>query len=306
MPGFQIPWTSNFCQIAGSFRADLPPGTDNYLYMWGTPSGRFGGVKLARVLPASIDNLSAYEYYAGLDAQGQPTWISNEYAAPLVVPGTVGEMSVMYNQASMSWTMAYLDAYTVALGLREAPYPWGPWSDSVTITTGAQYPDLCGSYMNPLYVENYGRTIYFTMSMWCPYNVFLVKADLEIKIMIKLPDLTVYPEDLMIPHPPIQWRHRRGLVDITIDRVPGESGETYQATLLARPERGAAFSHWQGNVPEDQMQANPLVMELERDLIVTPVFAETGAPCCPSASLVVPLLCGGAWMLIWSRRQRNT
>ena len=35
------------------------------------------------------------------------------------------------------------------------------------------------SYMNDRYTENDGQTIYFTLSLWDPYNVFWFKASLE-------------------------------------------------------------------------------------------------------------------------------
>jgi Domain of unknown function (DUF4185) len=88
----------------------------------------------------------------------------------------VGEMSVMYNQALRSWTMLYFNQSRYAIEFRQADAPWGPWSEPVTVATGQQFPGLYGSYMNPLYVEDEGRTVYFTMSLWNPYDVYVVKA----------------------------------------------------------------------------------------------------------------------------------
>jgi hypothetical protein len=132
-------------------------------------------VKLARVLPQNVANLNAYEYFGGIGGD-QPTWVSSELNAPLIVEPTVGEMSVMYNQALQSWTLLSLNHNEYAIEIRQAPEPWGPWSEPIEVATGVQFPGLYGSYMNPLYVENGGRTIYFTMSLWGPYDVYLVKA----------------------------------------------------------------------------------------------------------------------------------
>jgi hypothetical protein len=52
----------------------------------------------------------------------------------------------------------------------------GPWSESYELAAGKDYPQLYGSFFHPLSVE--GDNLYFLMSMWMPYNVFLMKAEL--------------------------------------------------------------------------------------------------------------------------------
>ena len=180
--GYELPGSGNFGMVAASFRNDPVGLNDDHLYIWGTPAGRLGGVKLARVHPYAVKNLLAYQYYDGM-AGDEPTWITNEYAAELIVDPTVGEMSVMYNHATGAWTMLYLNHDEFAIELREAPEPWGPWSEPIEVLSGWETPPgtfgLYGSYMNPLYVDNGGETIYFTMSLWDPYDVYIVKATLE-------------------------------------------------------------------------------------------------------------------------------
>jgi len=172
-----FPGTSNFGMVAASLRDDLTDGSDPHVYLWGTPAGRLGGVKLARVAPLEIENLAAYEYFGGM-AGGAPTWVASESSAPLIVPPTVGEMSVVYNPGLASWTMLSLNHNAYAIELRQAPAPWGPWSEPVTVVRGQQYAGLYGSYMNPLYLADGGKTMYFTMSLWEPYDVYLVRAKL--------------------------------------------------------------------------------------------------------------------------------
>jgi hypothetical protein len=143
--------------------------------VWGTPASRLGGVKLARVAPQNIENLGAYQYFGGMVA-GQPTWIASEFSAPQIIEPMVGEMSVMYNQALGAWTMLYTSHENYAIEVRQAPNPWGPWSEPIEVASGWDYPQLYGSYMNPLWVEDGGRSIYFTMSMFESYDVYLAKA----------------------------------------------------------------------------------------------------------------------------------
>lgn len=171
----------NFGMVAANYRSPWENVDDDYIYIWGTPGGREGGVKLARVLPSQIEDKSAYRYYYRTIA-GNPTWIVNEYAAEKIVPSGVGEMSVMYNEAVGAWTMMYISGGAQPdFEIRQAPEPWGPWSDPIRVADFSQAPGLYSPYMNPLYVEDGGRTVYFTMSLWDPYDVYLAKVTLNIQ-----------------------------------------------------------------------------------------------------------------------------
>lgn len=161
---------SNFGQAAF-----VKEGSD--LYLFGIPGGRFGGVCLARVPQAEVLNQQAYRYYAGQPG-GEPVWSAEEKDALLIVPGPVGELSVIWNAYLERWIMTYLDETRAALVIREAREMWGPWSPPVTLVSGSKYPALYGAYMHPWYVENDGETIYFAMSQWGPYSVFWMKASL--------------------------------------------------------------------------------------------------------------------------------
>jgi hypothetical protein len=175
---FEFSGNGNFGMVSAAFRNDPSGADDDHLYIWGTPAGRLGGVKLARVTPDQITDLDAYQYFDGM-AGNEPTWTTNEYEADLIVNPTVGELSVMYNEAAGKWTMMYLNHNAYAIEMREASTPWGPWSEPLQVITGQEAPGLYGSYMNPLYVENDGETVYFTMSLWNPYDVYVVKASLD-------------------------------------------------------------------------------------------------------------------------------
>jgi hypothetical protein len=180
VPGFQFPSNSNFGMVAASLRAPSEAAGDNHLYVWGTPPGRYGGVKLARVLPGQVADKSAYEYYDG-ESAGRPVWTASEFDAVRIVDGPVGEMSVAYNEAARAWTMLSFSETRAAFELRQSEQPWGPWSAPLVVATSAQAPGgLYGPYLNPLYVEDGGRSIYFTMSLWNTYDVYLAKADLSI------------------------------------------------------------------------------------------------------------------------------
>ncbi|NLG98878.1 MAG: DUF4185 domain-containing protein [Chloroflexi bacterium] len=149
----------------------------NFLYLFGIPGGRFGGVALARVPQDKVLDQAAYRYYSG-QFLGRPVWSKDEKEAKLIVPAPVGELSVIWNAYLERWIMTYLDEHRAAIVIREAREMWGPWSPPLTLVSGKDYPALYGAYMHPWYVENDGETIYFAMSQWGPYSVFWMKATL--------------------------------------------------------------------------------------------------------------------------------
>ncbi len=163
---------SNFVQLAfAKLSSDI--------YIWGTPSGRFGGVKLAKVDEADFGKMKSYLYFMGLDSSGSPLWSTQEMVATGIISPPVGEISVAWDDYLQKWIMTYLNEEKRAIVIRDSPQPWGPWSEEKTLVLG--YGDnagLYGAYLHPRYFENDGKTIYFLMTLWPKYNVFLMKAEL--------------------------------------------------------------------------------------------------------------------------------
>lgn len=172
----QWPGDSNFIQVAPVHVTD---GGTEYVYFWTIPAGRFGGVALMRV-PATeeaVEDAGAYTYFAGTDESGDPVWESDMDAAELVVDGTIGELSVMRSDYLDRWIMTYSDGGNAYI--REGITPWGPWGEPILLASAADYPGLYSPYMNPRYVADGGKRVYFSMSLWDPYNVFWFSVDLE-------------------------------------------------------------------------------------------------------------------------------
>jgi hypothetical protein len=168
-----VPWgwsgDSNFCQVAFVRHED-------YIYVFGIPASRFGGVKLARVEANKYGLLyeHAYEYWGYKDGKHQ--WIRGSQAqadATTIIPGPVGELSVLFNPYLNRWIMMYGSTPDNKIMVRESPYLTSGWSapKAVWSERGAY-----GSYMHPLLVENNGEAVYFTMSRWGSYQVHLMKA----------------------------------------------------------------------------------------------------------------------------------
>ncbi|MGC8890088.1 MAG: DUF4185 domain-containing protein [bacterium] len=175
---------SNFAQVAIYKVKGTPVVNPNFeideddILIWGIPAGRFGGVKLMKVNSGNLENPSAYLYFTGIDKEGNPEWSKDEEKALLIINPPVGECSVIYNQFLKRWIITYLNEKSHNIEIREALYPWGPWSAPLTLVYARDYPGLYGAFMHPLYVENQGETVYFTMSLWMPYNVYWMKMKL--------------------------------------------------------------------------------------------------------------------------------
>lgn len=164
----------NFVQLA---HAHVVDAGDDFIYLWGIPAGRFGGVGLMRVA-ARADAVAAgeFEYFTGLEGEA-PAWGGSEDDAAVVLEGSIGELSVLWSEYLQRWlltTMVDNGSAVVFEGLA----PWGPWSEPHTITTQAETPGLYAPYTNPRYVADDGRRVYFTLSIWEPYQVFWYSMDL--------------------------------------------------------------------------------------------------------------------------------
>ena len=109
---------SNFALVALVSRGD-------YLYMFGTPPDRQGGIKLARAEGASgAGSASGWEYWDGT------TWQTSESAAIFIVPPPVSELSVQFNSFYGRYVMMYRDQslQPPALIIRDASNLDGAWT----------------------------------------------------------------------------------------------------------------------------------------------------------------------------------
>lgn len=172
----QWPGESNFVQVAA---VHVVEDGDEYIYFWAIPAGRFGSVQLMKVRATTeaVEDLGSYEYFAGAAADGEPIWKSDMAAAETVVEGTIGELSVMYSEYLDRWIMTYSDAGNAYI--REGHTPWGTWGEPIEMVSVADYPGLYSPYLNPRYVAEGGKRIFFTLSLWDPYNVFFFSVDLD-------------------------------------------------------------------------------------------------------------------------------
>jgi hypothetical protein len=148
------------------------------LYVWGITHGRFGGVSLARVPASDVEDAAAWRYFTGTGDDGQPRWGEDPDDAALVLDDTVGELSVVWNDYLGRYIMTYL-AEGRGIVIREGLTPWGPWGEAFTLVGTGDVAGPYAPYMLQRYTGEGGRVIYFTLSIWDPYNVFWYRAELS-------------------------------------------------------------------------------------------------------------------------------
>lgn len=168
----------NFGQI-------FPLVADDYLYIYGIPGGRSGGVQLGRAALADVDDYSKYEYFTGLDANGDPKWaegdagltsINNKDSSYIVSP-SCGELSVCYNPYLQRYMMTYMQNNSQIV-MRRSVNPWGEWSGSDTFMKQSDLPNLYGGLTAPSLFEDGGKKIYLMVSEWWPtYNVHQIEVE---------------------------------------------------------------------------------------------------------------------------------
>ncbi|MGN2635110.1 DUF4185 domain-containing protein [Nocardia takedensis] len=154
----------------GRFQVSTMVPQGDYVYMFGTPQGRLGVTGLARVPKHQVLNKSAYQYW--VDGTWAPA--AENQASPLFF-GVASELSVRYDQVAGRWQMVYLDSLRGAIVLREATSPQGVWSEPVPLMATENYPKAYGGFIHPWSTPT---DLYFTMSSWDTYNVFLMRTRL--------------------------------------------------------------------------------------------------------------------------------
>ncbi|MGY4386140.1 hypothetical protein ACVWYN_003190 [Pedobacter sp. UYP24] len=157
--------SSKFAQVAYAKK-------DCYVYMIGTHAGRSGPAYLARVKEQDIEHLELYEFYNKVMG-----WCKgNELFADEIISGPVGEASLLYHTKFKRWIITYLNEDKSALVLRDTEKITNDWSYEKILVSGKEYPALYGAFIYPLTDSD---ELYFMMSMWQPYNVFLMRTRLK-------------------------------------------------------------------------------------------------------------------------------
>jgi predicted amidohydrolase len=134
------------------FGKDYAGARDDYVYHYMTRLDRerlefdvqkTGQIDLARVPKGRMLDRAAYEFFAGLDPAGRPTWVKDLAARQPVfhdANGVAWSVSVCYNAGLKRFLLCteHKQQCRGNLGIFDAPEPWGPW------TTVAYYDNWGG------------------------------------------------------------------------------------------------------------------------------------------------------------------
>lgn len=142
-----------------------------YVYLFGTTNGRAGDAYLARAAVPDLLSRRRYEYWNG---SGWTRW---QGGAAAVFGGPVGELSVAYHGWLGRWLLMHLDEHRKGIVLRSAPELTGPWTEGEVVVSGREYPAVYGGYLHPWSLD--GPDLYYLVSQWGPYNVFLMRSTLR-------------------------------------------------------------------------------------------------------------------------------
>ena len=193
----------------------------DYVYEYLTPSGRSGSARLARVPAAQIEDMDAYEYWdgSGWSADHGDAVPVLGAGAPLADTTTVSELSVTWSE-HLDRFIAIYNNRANNIVMAQAESPEGPWSGEDILVSYRQVPTLYGAFAHPWSpaVQTDGDELYYTMSTWDAYNVFLMRTDLS-----DIPPRT-------FPNP----RARVRTVDDSWTRNTPDPAETGETVLVER------------------------------------------------------------------------
>ncbi len=125
-----------------NFGRDYAGARDGYVYVYSNdshsayePADR---MVMARVPKDSLRNRQAYEFFKGLDAEGEPLWTKDirSRGAVFVNPGGCYRGGISYNAGRKRYLWCQVLPFSTddrgprfqgGFGVYEAPEPWGPW-----------------------------------------------------------------------------------------------------------------------------------------------------------------------------------
>ncbi|GAB2666841.1 hypothetical protein GCM10027169_31150 [Gordonia jinhuaensis] len=150
-------------------------GTDGWVYQYGTPNGRYGGVFLARFQPADILDATKYQYWTGDPKKPWTNKVDEVSDRGMIVLPPIGELSVAWNSYLGRYIMLHGVGDGNTIVMNTAKNPWGPWSPPRTLVPPNA---IVGIYAPFIYPNASGPNLYFTASSWGDYNVMLLHTNL--------------------------------------------------------------------------------------------------------------------------------
>jgi hypothetical protein len=180
-PGGSLFWTKGDPQFGSAVMVEAAAG---YIYLYGVVRGddMIQRCSLARVKMSEIEDVDAYEYFAG----SGPTWSRDVHAAACLFTSVPNELSVSYNNFLGAYLAVHSLDLTGDIVARTSPTPWGPWSGPARLVhiDVAQNPSLpytpwvYAAKEHPELSDAGGRVIYITYVQFEEYFPHLLEVTL--------------------------------------------------------------------------------------------------------------------------------
>jgi glycosyl hydrolase family 115 len=159
-----------------NFGKNYAGARDGYVYSYSpdTASAYVGTDRfvLMRVPANQITTHTAYQFFKGLDASGNPIWTASiaERGAVFTHLGRSLRSGISYNAALkryLWWQMYYQNGvdnrFSGGFGIYDAPEPWGPWTTVYFTTNWDVGPGETGSFPTK-WMSIDGKTLYLVFS----------------------------------------------------------------------------------------------------------------------------------------------
>ncbi|MEM8948911.1 MAG: DUF4185 domain-containing protein [Pseudomonadota bacterium] len=131
-----------YCPVFLNFGKDYAGARDDYVYVYAPEIQQNeslypqvpGEVAMMRVPKERINVRSAYEFYAGLGADGEPEWSYDSAERKSVFTdqenGVTQHIAAVYNPGLDRYilTVEHSEHAEGNIGVYDAPTPWGPWT----------------------------------------------------------------------------------------------------------------------------------------------------------------------------------
>lgn len=166
-------------------------GDPNFVYIASQDNNnaytRSPNIVLARVPKNQVDNLSAYTFFSGTSTNPQWSKDMTQRTSIFYDPNGTQRIAMSYNSALKRYFLVTSHddgshaTHTNALGVFDAPVPWGPWATdyySNTWSVGESHEQR----FPPKYISSDGKTMWmlFSGQNGTPYKFDLRKASLTI------------------------------------------------------------------------------------------------------------------------------
>jgi hypothetical protein len=183
------------CPEFVQFGRSYQDARDDYVYIVSQANDSAYGyspdIVMARIPKDKVADRRRYEFLAGFDSAGDPTWSSDIGKRTPIFTDANGtqRVAITYNAALRRYilTTSHLPpntkaTHTAALGVFDAPQPWGPWT---TVYYGHDWSRGCRTYHHKFptkWMSSDGKTMWLLFSGLDGrfYTFCLKKATLEI------------------------------------------------------------------------------------------------------------------------------